>query len=353
MGILSVFIAGVLLGIFPLLLKYLHKNLKFTWEVIWTIYSIVGFLIYPWAMVYLFFPLEIIPSVLGLTVTASVLFFGFIWGFGNSLFGFTIPIIGASTASVINTSIVLSIGTMTPIILGNRAVLSQWSGVLIIIGVLVMLSSLVAAYFAAVRKEREQNLSASAEFTSHSIDKKKLKLGLFICMISGLFAAQLNIGFYLSNEIVENALAHHVSSNAANYLVWAISMTGAAVASLLISSFMLYKNKTTKAFLPTKTHRPSNALVPANGFALYLISSLMGIIQLSAFLLYGVGSNNLGEFGVSVGFAIFSATAICVNQIVGFLQGDWENTSNKTKSIMYLAILLIIAGIIQLSSRVF
>jgi len=111
--------AGIFLASYAFILSYLVKKCHFPWENVWFIYTIVGLFLYPWAMALSFIPVADVLHLISVEVLYRAIGFGVLFGLGNTLFGFVVPIIGVSTASAINPSIVLSIGAITPILLLN------------------------------------------------------------------------------------------------------------------------------------------------------------------------------------------------------------------------------------------
>lgn len=353
-AIFLVFIAGIFLASYAFILSFLVKKCNFPWENVWFIYTIVGLFIYPWSMALSFIPVSTILSLLCPEVLLRAIGFGMLFGLGNTLFGFVVPIIGVSTASAINPSIVLSIGAIAPLLLADPKTFLTQKGAIILVCVFALLCSLTITYLASLRREKEQNL------TTTKVEKKSsvsFRLGLIFCIVSGLFAAQQNIGFYLSKDINHLVELQAVPSYAISYLSWALSMTGTTIASLAIAGFMLYKNKTSLAFISPQKHLDLHAEHGSQDLktpryakiTLYLMASLMGLCQTSAFILYGMGSDILGNLGPSVGFAIFCGTSILTNQIIGFAQGDWNGTSETTRRMIYISVLLIISSITTLA----
>ena len=350
-----VFIAGIFLASYAFILSYLVKKCHFPWENVWFIYSIIGLFAYPWYMALSFIPVGDVINLLSIEVLVRAIGFGVLFGIGNTLFGFVVPIIGVSTASAINPSIVLSVGAIAPLLLADPRMFLTHKGIIILVCVATLLGSLTITYLASLRREREQintpnikpNLKTPVSF----------KLGLIFCIISGFFAAQQNIGFYLSKDINYLVELQGVSSYAISYLSWALSMTGTTIASLAIAGFMLYKNNTSLAFIAPQKHLDDCAKceglpLKAPRYAkitLYFMASLMGLCQTSAFILYGMGSDILGNLGPSVGFAIFCGTSILTNQMIGFAQGDWNGTSKTTRRMIYTSVLLIILSIATLA----
>jgi L-rhamnose-H+ transport protein len=354
-AIFLVFIAGIFLASYAFILSFLVKKCNFPWENVWFIYTIAGLFIYPWSMALSFIPVGTILNLLSPEILLRAIGFGMLFGLGNTLFGFVVPIIGVSTASAINPSIVLSIGAIAPLLLADPKMFLTQKGGIILACVFTLLCSLTITYLASLRREKEQNLTPTTKPERKS--SVSFQLGLIFCIVSGLFAAQQNIGFYLSKDINHIVELQAVPSYAISYLSWALSMTGTTIASLAIAGFMLYKNNTSLAFIAPQKHLDLRAKNGGLGLktpryaktTLYLMASLMGLCQTSAFILYGMGSDILGNLGPSVGFAIFCGTSILTNQIIGFAQGDWNGTSKTTRRMIYTSVLLIIFTIATLA----
>lgn len=350
-----VFIAGIFLASYAFILSYLVKKCHFPWENVWFIYTIVGLFLYPWAMALSFIPVADVLHLISVEVLYRAIGFGVLFGLGNTLFGFVVPIIGVSTASAINPSIVLSIGAITPILLLNPRMLLTDKGGVILACVTTLLFSLVITYIASLRRDKEQNPVTNIRRVEKT--PVSFRIGLIFCVISGIFAAQQNIGFYLSKDINHFVELQAVPSYAISYLAWALSMTGTTIASLSIAGFMLYKNKSSLAFIAPQKYLDKNtkgdvlmAIVPTHPKTmLYFMAALMGICQTSAFILYGMGSDILGDLGPSVGFAIFCGTSILTNQIIGFAQGDWNGATRATRAMIFSSITILIISIITLA----
>ena len=77
-------------------------------------------------------------------------------------------------------------------------------GITIIIGVTVMLFGIGLFGKADVRKEKEQGEKAG-EITK--LSKASMKLGLVICIIGGVFSCFPNVGFSLSQPLIDLAMA--------------------------------------------------------------------------------------------------------------------------------------------------
>lgn len=155
-AIFLVFIAGIFLASYAFILSFLVKKCNFPWENVWFIYTIVGLFIYPWSMALSFIPVSTILSLLCPEVLLRAIGFGMLFGLGNTLFGFVVPIIGVSTASAINPSIVLSIGAIAPLLLADPKTFLTQKGAIILVCVFALLCSLTITYLASLGERRSK-----------------------------------------------------------------------------------------------------------------------------------------------------------------------------------------------------
>ena len=245
MGFILIVLGGVMLGSFAVpLTRLIHKH-KFPWENTWVIYSLSGLLLYPWLLAYVLLPIGDIVSISSTASLAYAVSFGFLFGLGNGLFGKTIPVVGFSLAYTLNPSLVLCLGALIPIVMDDPWKFLEPGGIVTVAGVLVLVLALLAGYVAGVYREREfRERSPSPDVPSHMDaggsngqaevhglegrnSQENFVFWLLLCMLSGLLAAQQNIGFVLAEDMQESAAELGIARAHSVYLSWALIMTGA------------------------------------------------------------------------------------------------------------------------------
>src|SRR2546428_9687308 len=84
-GMLIVFAAGLLNGSFTLPMKY---SRTWSWEHLWTVYSLLALLVLPWILALTFVPhLAQVYAGLGWRALFYPAIFGFLWGIAQTTFG--------------------------------------------------------------------------------------------------------------------------------------------------------------------------------------------------------------------------------------------------------------------------
>jgi L-rhamnose-H+ transport protein len=80
-----------------------------------------------------------------------------------------------------------------------------------------------------------------------------------------------------------------------------------------------------------------------------LVSALIGIQFFAGVLLMGQGMLALGVLGASVGFGMSQGMQIIGGQILGFVSGEWKGAPSKARSLIFLAIALLLVAAIVLA----
>ena len=132
---------------------------------------------------------------------ALTVVFGFLWGFGSVTFGLATAIVGNSLGFSLILGMTSAIGAALPLVVlhpddaGSRQGICTWIGLAIVAGGLACLA------YAGLMKEREVServtLLESVTSNSSSTSKKSFKLGLLLCLISGIFSPMLNLSLSL------------------------------------------------------------------------------------------------------------------------------------------------------------
>ena len=60
-----------------------------------------------------------------------------------------------------------------------------------------------------------------------------------------------------------------------------------------------------------------------------LLLTLMSVIWIGSFILYGVGATRLGEWGTVIGWSVYLALSILAASAWGIFQGEWAGSSRN------------------------
>jgi len=165
-------------------------------------------------------------------------------------------------------------------------------------------------------------------------------IGLIIGVLSGVLCACWAIASGFAGPINE-AAASAVRDNPAWARSWAftaIILWGGAVSACLYCIGQLTKNKTWG-----RLAKPGIGRVLALAF-------VMAILHDAAVFFFGLAWINLGNLGVSVGYAAFMSFAIIVGNIHGFRTGEWKGASRQSVKWIAAGIIILILGVCILAS---
>ena len=145
-------VAGAMAGNCMLPMKFAQR---WSWEHVWLIFSIVSLLVLPWTLA-----LVLVQRLLEVyrTVPAGVmllpLLLGAGWGIAQILFGISVRRLGVGLAYAIIIGLGAALGTLVPLLLGQRHFATTEALVLILGGVLVMLVGIALTGWAGRIRER-------------------------------------------------------------------------------------------------------------------------------------------------------------------------------------------------------
>jgi len=86
-----------------------------------------------------------------------------------------------------------------------------------------------------------------------------------------------------------------------------------------------------------------------------VLAGLMGVIWMSSITLYGRGASMMGNYGKSVGWAVFYCAIILFSGLWGIVCGEWRAAARRAFSTMLvgLAVLLAAFGVLGYGNYLF
>ena len=118
---------------------------------------------------------------------------------------------------------------------------------------------------------------------------------------------------------------------------WTLVFLGGMISSVGYTVFLLCKNKTWGGFKNEGTRRNLS------------FAFIMAVGHFACIFFLGVGGWKLGPLGLSVGFAIFQSGSLLIGNGLGFLTGEWEGASDRSKRWLFIGLGIVILGIIIVS----
>jgi L-rhamnose-H+ transport protein len=210
-------------------------------------------------------------------------------------------------------------------VLGRENVLG-----LIVGGVVVMSIGIFLTAWSGQMKER-------AAAVHERPSNRSYLAAVFLAVLCGLMAPMLNYSFAFGQDIAKAAVAVGNQPVRAAYAVWPVALAGGLVPNVAYSVWLLVKNQTWTLFRSTLPD--------------FLRSSLMGVLWMGAFGLYGMSASFLGDLGTSVGWGLLQIFMIMTATLAGVLTGEWNDACRSARLLLgsgiaslALAIVLLAAG---------
>jgi L-rhamnose-H+ transport protein len=322
-------------GSFGLPSKFAGKDTP--WEVLWGPFFFITTVLMP-AVVG---PLVVsnlfgIYSTVGAKVLVPVLVFGLLWGLGSMTLGMSFAFIGLSLAYALNYGAQIIFGWMMPTLLHTPGEILTPHGYVIVSGVVVCLLGVVVSGRAGILKTKSLEGDAAAPDPGTDTKKPKALIGLVIAVVSGILCACWAVASSYAGPIGAEA-AKTSPQWAAAWAVTALVLWGGAASACLYCVIQLTRKGTWGRL--TK---------PGIGKILGLATA-MAVLHNAAVFFFGLGWINLGDLGVSVGYAAFMSIAIIVGNVHGFRTGEWKGASKQSVRWIMAGITILIAGVCVLA----
>jgi L-rhamnose-H+ transport protein len=331
LGMVIIFVGGVLNGSFPLPMKYA----RWRWENTWLVFVVVGLIIIPWVLAGGFVPrLGAVYSNTPGRILILPLIFGFLWGIAQTTFGIGLKALGMALAFSVVAGLGALVGSFLPILLMNPADLFRPRGLLLMASLPILLFGLYLYAQAGRRRDSEKPTTASSD----DVGKMSFAAGLAVCIFTGVVGTCWNLGFALSGGLVAKSADMGASQVTAGYAVWPLLLGMGAIPNLLYCGYLLTRNKGWSVFAGQGWARE------------VLLGAAMGVLWLSGIVTYGYGTSLVGKYGTSVGFALFVTAVILASNTLGIVAGEWKGTAPLTRRFLYAAVAVIVLSILVLSA---
>ena len=321
------------------------------YETWWMFYCVVGLLLMPALVCAIAVPdfCGVVASASGTTILKCAAF-GAIWGVGGLTWGLMVRYLGIGLGLAIGCGLCAATGTVLPPIMnGEAATLLYGDDGAISLGKLVVLAGVAGSLlgivfvgYAGKLKEgelpEEEKKKAVAEF-----DFKK---GMVVAVISGVCSACMNLGLQSGGEIEKAACSAAVKAGVISEgAPW--SWQGMPVVMVVLwGGFVVQatwvlcqhvKNGTFGDYL-------RRGAVARNWF----FASLVGVIWVFQFICQKAGEPLMGELKY-ISFAVVMASTIFFSTLIGVLLGEWKGVSARTKAMLSIGTLVLVASFCVIS----
>jgi L-rhamnose-H+ transport protein len=371
------------LGANPLLGVFLHwmgglasgsfyvpyrKVRGWSWETYWLTGGIVSWIVMPWLMAGLL--THDLLHVLHEAPASSIVWayiFGVLWGFGGLTFGLTMRYLGLSLGMAVALGYTAIFGTLIPPIFHGQFVqlLTQRSGVIILIGVGVCVLGIVFAGAAGISKESE----LSQEQKLASIKEFNLKLGLGVATFCGVMSSCFAFGLDAGTPIKLLTLAHGTSTMWQGLPVLTVALAGGFTTNFVWCAILSLRNRSYGEYLrfPVTAERQGTGEHPRLENAIdaastemalefdagqqkklslswnYLFSTLAGATWYMQFFFYTMGETQMGHYKFS-SWTLHMASIIIFSTLWGIALKEWKGVSRRTKFLVFLTLLTLVGS---------
>jgi L-rhamnose-H+ transport protein len=331
LGMVIIFVSGVLNGSFPVPLKYTRQ---WRWENTWLAFTTAALLLLPCLLATGFVPhLQEIYRGVSRQAFLYPLLFGFLWGIAQVTFGLGINAVGMALAFAVVAGLSCLFGSLVPLLVLNPTDLLRPRGILLLVSMPILFVGLILYGAAGRRREKEQNaLSAPTGEAATSF-----MTGLAICIFTGIFGSNINLGFAFSGDVVNKSVQMGASPVTATYSVWALVLGAGFIPNLLYCCRLLFRHGTWSSFTRAGWVREIGLAIA------------MALLWLSGIVGYGIGATLVGRYGTSLGYALFIAAMILSSNLLGIATGEWKATSARTRKVLAVGVAVILISVVVLN----
>lgn len=301
-GVMLTMIAGLMSGNCMLPMKFTRS---WKWENVWLVFSVISLVILPWALAIVLVD-HLLDTYRGLLIGQLVvpLLLGVGWGVAQILFGISVKRLGLGVAYAIIVGLGAVLGTLVPLFAQQDASAIRHAASFILGGVVIMVAGV---FLTAWGGQVSEHRSTVVETLSR---RQGYPTAILIAILCGIMAPMLNYSFAFGQDIAHEAVRLGNPAVRAAYAVWPITLTGGFIPNVGFCIYLLSKNRTWSSFHPVGRD--------------ILWSSLMAVLWMGAFALYGMSAIYLGSFGTSIGWGLFQIFMIMTATLSGVLIGEWK-----------------------------
>ena len=328
-GIIWAVGAGIMLGLYALPEKF-TKGFEF--ENTWGLMFFINMLIVPVLACVLLIDHfgEVLGAISG-EIWLSMGIAGILWGIGVMMWGRAINFIGLSLGFSIFIGTVILIGSLLPFWVDGLPPVNAF--VTILLGILIVLSGVIANGRAGIIREQSEKSSAESP-----VNKGHMARGILIAIVGGILAT----GFSYANAAGRPVI--HAACQAQGNPEWvtaiAVMFVIYVAGSLFVIPYFVFNLNTKRLWKKFKTpHMGQNTLLTA----------AMAMLNFGASAGFAYAAYKLGQTGNTVGYAIFNTISVAVAIISGLLTGEWTNAVPKAKGFMYAGLAAMIIGVIVIA----
>ena len=320
LGLALVFVAALFQGSFILPMT-LTRGWK--WEHTWGLFSLLGMLIFNWAI-----GLALLPHLWRAIVRtpsrdlAALLLFGTCWGVGAILFGKGMERLGMAVGYPVIMGLILALGALIPLAQRGKEEFRKPSGLLLLVGTGVVIAGIVLCSRASSRKEAQ-----TGERLPGSV-----RNGLIIAIFAGVLSCLPNIGLNNAAHLTGWALRFGASATVAPNAAWVVQFTAGFLVNFIYCAVLAIRRHNVHVF--TLNSLRNGSLIAA-----------MAALWIGSFYLYGIGASRMGPLGAVLGWPLFISLSIVFGNVCGVWRGEWKRAPADASRQLNVGLAVVLAAV--------
>jgi L-rhamnose-H+ transport protein len=326
-GFLLVLLAALLQGTFVFPMTMVRQ---WSWEHTWATFSLLGMLIFNWAITLLLVPnIFAVYSASPARDLGILALFGLGWGVGAVLFGLGMERLGMALGYPIIMGLIASLGALIPLLVFFPQTLFSSKGLVLLGGTALVIFGITLCSKAGSGRAPETKSSAAGSST--------FRIGLAIAIFAGILSCLPNVGMTFGSNVIRSAGSLGVSAASSGNTVWALLFTLGCVANLAYCAYLMISKQTLGQYF--------NREAPRN----LGLSAAMALMWIGSFYLYGAGAAKLGRWGAIAGWPLFISLSIVVGNLWGLWRGEWQGAPAVARRMLNQGLLVLIVAVITVA----
>ena len=258
--------------------------------------------------------------------------FGVLWGFGGLTCGLSLRYMGLSLGQSVSLGFCAAFGTLIPPIFEGTAgeLVSQTSGRLVLLGILICLGGIALCGCAGVFKERQLSDAQKKE----AIKDFSLAKGFAFATFGGIMSASMAFALKAGQPIADAAVAAGTQVVFKNNPIYVLAMGGGFTTNCIAAMILSARNKSFGNY----TLKPRRTL-----FSNYGLSIISGMMWYGQFFFYGMGTTKMGKYDFA-SWSLHMAFIIIFSNLWGVYLNEWKLVDRRTRIVLWAGIVTLIAS---------
>jgi L-rhamnose-H+ transport protein len=316
---------------------------RWSWEIYWLLQGVFSWIVAPAIFATVLVPdwTSALSGVPGSTLFYAW-FWGAMWGIGGLTFGLGVRYLGVALGYTIALGFSTAFGTlMPPLFAGQlREVATEWSGQVILLGVLVCLAAIFVSGLAGARKERELRTGRAQP---DGVTEFSYRKGLIVAIFAGVMSACFAYGLTAAKPVDQLALAQLVAHGRSD--LWqhlpalVVVLWGGFTTNFIWCAWLLFKNRSAGQFVGRV--RGEGTIAARTMVLNVAASAAAGLLWYLQFFFYSMGQTKMGQYDFS-SWTLHMAGTIIFATLWGVVLHEWKGTGRTTRRLGAVGFLLLV-----------